>query len=324
VTAIQEVSSDKTALPGQPSRTPLAVNALVKRFGALIAVNGISLELRAGECLGLLGPNGAGKSTLIRAIVGRVIPEEGSVAIFGFKAGSTEARAALGWVPQELALYPRLSCRENLGAFGRYHGLSGAKLTEAEAWCLKWAALEDRAGDLVSSLSGGMKRRLNMAAGILHRPKVVLMDEPTVGVDPQSRNRIFEMIEALRAEGTSIIYTTHYMEEAERLCDRVAIVDHGQIIALGTNEELVQRSFGSSNQVRALLDGDAAAISAWVERHKGRLVEGTAEFTLEHPAQIAGLLEDAANSGLVLVDVSLRRPNLESVFLHLTGRELRD
>ncbi len=323
-TEIKEIPSNEIASPSDLSRTPLAVNALVKRFGALTAVDGISLELYAGECLGLLGPNGAGKSTLIRAIVGRVIPEGGSVAIFGYKAGSTEAREALGWVPQELALYPRLSCRENLGAFGRYHGLAGAKLREAVAWCLKWAALEDRANDLVGQLSGGMKRRLNMAAGILHRPKVVLMDEPTVGVDPQSRNRIFEMIEALRAEGTSIIYTTHYMEEAERLCDRVAIVDHGRIIALGTNEELVQRSFGSSNQVRARLDGDSAAISAWVERHKGRLVEGTAEFTLEHPTQIAGLLEDAANSGLALVDVSLRRPNLESVFLHLTGRELRD
>jgi ABC-2 type transport system ATP-binding protein len=324
-TEIPQISSQQQVTPTSDlSRTPLAVNALVKRFGELTAVDGITLELRAGECLGLLGPNGAGKSTLIRAIAGRVIAESGSVAVFGHKAGSTEARAALGWVPQELALYPRLSCKENLSAFGRYHGLAGAKLAASIAWCLKWAALEDRAGDLVSNLSGGMKRRLNMAAGILHRPKVVLMDEPTVGVDPQSRNRIFEMIEALRAEGTSIIYTTHYMEEAERLCDRVAIVDHGKIIALGTNEELVQNSFGSSNQVRAQLEGDAVAISAWVERHKGRLVEGTAEFTLDHPKEIAGLLEDAANSGLALVDVSLRRPNLESVFLNLTGRELRD
>jgi ABC-2 type transport system ATP-binding protein len=321
---IQEVSPEKTDLPGQPLRTPLAVNALVKRFGALTAVDGISLELRGGECLGLLGPNGAGKSTLIRAIVGRVIPDAGSVAVFGFKAGSSEARAALGWVPQELALYPRLSCRENLESFGRYHGLSRSQLAESVAWCLKWAALEDRAGDLVKSLSGGMKRRLNMAAGILHRPRVVLMDEPTVGVDPQSRNRIFEMIEALRAEGTSIIYTTHYMEEAERLCDRVAIVDHGRIIALGTNEELVHNSFGSSSQALARLDGPAEAISAWVARHGGKLAEGAAEFTLEHPTQIAGLLEDAASSGLALVDVSLRRPNLESVFLNLTGRELRD
>jgi ABC-2 type transport system ATP-binding protein len=153
----------------------------------------------------------------------------------------SDARSALGWVPQELALYPRLTCGENLAAFGRYHGLSGGKLAESVAWCLDWAALQDRAGDLAKNLSGGMKRRLNMAAGIIHRPRVVLMDEPTVGVDPQSRNRIFEMIEALRDEGAAIIYTTHYMEEAERLCDRVAIIDHGRIIAQGAHEELVQQ-----------------------------------------------------------------------------------
>jgi ABC-2 type transport system ATP-binding protein len=169
-----------------------------------------------------------------------------------------------------------------------------------------------------------MKRRLNMAAGIIHRPRIVLMDEPTVGVDPQSRNRIFEMIEALRAEGTSIIYTTHYMEEAQRLCDRVAIIDHGRIIASGTSEELIASAFASSSQVLARFDGPQSAISAWAERHGGKLVESTAEFTIEKSTEIVGLLEDAAKAGLVLADVSLRRPNLESVFLHLTGRELRD
>jgi ABC-2 type transport system ATP-binding protein len=307
-----------------PESIPLEVDSLVKRFGQITAVDGISLALRGGECLGLLGPNGAGKSTLIRCIVGRAIPDAGRVAVFGCAAGASEARAALGWVPQELALYPRLTCSENLAAFGRYHGLSGAKLTESVAWCLDWAALADRAGDLEKSLSGGMKRRLNMAAGIIHRPRVVLMDEPTVGVDPQSRNRIFEMIEALRAGGTAIIYTTHYMEEAERLCDRVAIIDHGRIVGQGTNRELIQGSFGSRSQVLARFAGPSVAIAAWVERHGGRLVDGAAEFTIEQSTQIAGLLDDAAKAGLELVDVSLRRPNLESVFLHLTGRELRD
>jgi len=215
---------------------PLEIDSLVKHFGPVIAVDGISLELRSGECLGLLGPNGAGKSTLIRAIVGRVIPDAGRVAIFGSAAGSASARAALGWVPQDLALYPRLSATENLRSFGSYYGLTGKKLEEAVAWCLDWAALQDRAGELTRNLSGGMKRRLNMAAGLIHQPRLVLMDEPTVGVDPQSRNRIFEMIEALRAQGMTIIYTTHYMEEAERLCDRIAIVDHGRIIALDTKE----------------------------------------------------------------------------------------
>jgi ABC-2 type transport system ATP-binding protein len=303
---------------------PLEIDSLVRRFGQVTAVDGISLELRAGECFGLLGPNGAGKSTLIRCIVGRAIPDAGRVSVFGSQAGSVDARAALGWIPQELALYSRLTCKENLAAFGRYHGLSGDKLRESVAWCLDWAALADRAGDLEKNLSGGMKRRLNMAAGIIHRPRIVLMDEPTVGVDPQSRNRIFEMIEALRGEGAAIIYTTHYMEEAERLCDRVAIIDHGRIIALGSNEELIHGAFASRSQVMARFDGPPADVSSWVERHAGRLVDGSAEFTIDHSTQIAGLLDDAAKAGLELLDVTLRRPNLESVFLHLTGRELRD
>jgi ABC-2 type transport system ATP-binding protein len=303
---------------------PLQVTALVKRFGQVTAVDGISLEQRVGECLGLLGPNGAGKSTLIRAIAGRVIPDSGQVAVFGASAGSSAARAALGWVPQELAIYPRLSATENLRSFGRYYGLSGKPLQTAVDWCLHWAALEDRAGELARNLSGGMRRRLNMAAGLIHQPRLVLMDEPTVGVDPQSRNRIFEMIESLRASGTTIIYTTHYMEEAERLCDRIAIVDHGRIIALDTKEALVNASFGSHNQVFARFESTSAALAAWVGQRSGRLVDATAEFTIEHPAEIAVILDSASAAGLQLVDLSLRRPNLESVFLNLTGRELRD
>ena len=288
---------------------PLEVERLVKRFGETVALDDVSLTVRAGECVGLLGPNGAGKSTLIRSIAGRVIPNSGRVTVFGSAAGSTEARMALGWVPQELAIYPRISCRENLGAFGRYYGLSGAGLAEAIAWCLEWAALEDRQDE---------------AAGMLHRPKIVLFDEPTVGVDPQSRNRIFGMIEALRAAGAAIIYTTHYMEEAERLCDRVAIIDHGQVIAAGTRDELVRESFGTRSQVLARFAGDSEAIQAWTARHDGRMTGETAEFTIEQAGEIAPLLDDAAKAGLELEDLSLRRPNLESVFLHLTGRELRD
>ncbi|MFZ1015083.1 MAG: ABC transporter ATP-binding protein [Terracidiphilus sp.] len=313
-----------TAVPATSTALPLAIDALVKRFGALTAVAGVTLQVRAAECLGLLGPNGAGKSTVIRAIVGRVIPDAGRITVFGAQADSAAAREALGWVPQELAVYPRLTSKENLVAFGRYHGLSGSKLAESVAWCLEWAALQDRAGELAGRLSGGMKRRLNMAAGIIHRPRVVLMDEPTVGVDPQSRNRIFEMIEALRASGTAIVYTTHYMEEAERLCDRIAIIDHGCIIALGTKDELVHSSFASRSQVLARFAGSAGQIAAWVASRGGRMVDATAEFTIERSAEIAGLLDAATKNGLELEDVSLRRPNLESVFLHLTGRELRE
>ena len=306
------------------SSSPLRVEALVKRFAPVTAVDGMTLELRSGECLGLLGPNGAGKSTLIRSIVGRVIPDAGTISVFGAQAGSMAARNALGWIPQELALYPRLTCRENLQSFGRYHGLSGPALGEAVTFCLGWATLTDRADELVKNLSGGMKRRLNMAAGMIHRPKLVLMDEPTVGVDPQSRNNIFGMIEKLRDEGMSIIYTTHYMEEAERLCDRVAIVDHGRVIAIGTNTELVQNAFGSRSQVVARFAGADERVAAWVATRGGHAVNGSAEFTIEHPGEIAVLLEEATKAGFELLDLALHKPNLESVFLHLTGRELRD
>ena len=304
--------------------TPLRVDALVKRFGQLTAVAGITLELRAGECLGLLGPNGAGKSTLIRSISGRVIADAGSISIFDSPAGSITARRSLGWIPQELALYPRLTCRENLESFGRYHGLASDALDRSVAHCLEWATLADRTSELVKNLSGGMKRRLNMAAGLVHQPKLVLMDEPTVGVDPQSRNRIFEMIEQLRGEGVSIIYTTHYMEEAERLCDRIAIIDHGKIIANGTYAELVHNSFGSRSQVVARFAGEQDRIADWVAQRGGRAIDGVAQFSIDHPTEIASLLEASGKAGLELVDVSLRKPNLESVFLELTGRELRD
>jgi ABC-2 type transport system ATP-binding protein len=202
--------------------------------------------------------------------------------------------------------------------------MSGAALEQAVDRCLGWSTLTDRAADLVKNLSGGMKRRLNMAAGLIHQPRLVLMDEPTVGVDPQSRNNIFEMIENLRGQGMSIIYTTHYMEEAERLCDRVAIVDHGKIIALGTNAQLVQNAFGSRSQVIARFAATDDRVTAWVAQHGGQPVDGAAQFTVEHPAEITRLLEDSSKAGLELLDVSLRKPNLESVFLHLTGRELRD
>ena len=303
---------------------PLSVEALVKRFQQVTAIDGVTLAVQRGECLGLLGPNGAGKSTLIRSIVGRVIPDSGTISIFSQPRDSGGAREALGWIPQELALYPRLTCGENLQAFGRYYGLSGKTLDEAIAQCLNWATLTDRSGELVKNLSGGMKRRLNMAAGLIHQPRLVLMDEPTVGVDPQSRNHIFEMIEKLRDGGMSIIYTTHYMEEAERLCDRIAIIDHGRIIAQGTHSELVQGVFGSRSQVLARFAGVDARVAVWVEAHGGHSLNGTAQFTVEHPNEIAGLLEASTNAGFELVDIALRKPNLESVFLHLTGRELRD
>jgi len=302
---------------------PLQIDSLVKRFGDLTAVDGVSLQVAHRTCIGLLGPNGAGKSTLIRSIAGRVRPDSGTAHVFGHPANSAPARAELGWVPQEIALYALLTCRENLEAFGRYQGLRGSRLRDAVEWCLTWAALTDRAEAPAKALSGGMRRRLNMAAGIIHRPRLVLLDEPTVGVDPQSRNRIFEMVEDLRDQGATIIYTTHYMEEAERLCDSIAIIDHGRIIAQGTKTELVAKSFGGRSDVLMHFASSATHVASWVAARGGELNDGIAHFAIEQPTAIASLLDAAAHDGMDVIDVTLRRPNLESVFLQLTGRDLR-
>jgi ABC-2 type transport system ATP-binding protein len=303
---------------------PLKVSGVKKRFGDLAALDGVSLECSPGECLGLLGPNGAGKSTLIRTIVGRVRPSEGTVSVFDEPADTPSARATLGWIPQDLALYELLTCRENLETMGRYQGMKGKVLDENVAWCLEWSALSDRANDVAKTFSGGMKRRLNMAMGLIHRPKLVLMDEPTVGVDPQSRNRIFEMIEALRAGGTTVVYTTHYMEEAERLCDRIVIIDRGHVVAQGTKVELVQQTFGGRSDVAMRFAPDEQNVEAWVAANAGKLEAGEARFQVDQPVDVAGLLGSAGKAGLNPIDVSLRRPTLESVFLRLTGRSLRE
>ena len=320
--------TESSPAPSIPSALPLRVVSLVKRFGQTTAVDDISLEVGVGECVGLLGPNGAGKSTLIRSIVGRNLPNAGSVQIFGLAAGSTGARMALGWVPQELALYPRITARENLACFGRYYGLSGAELAEAAAWCLKWAALEDKSSELCKNLSGGMKRRLNMAAGLIHRPRIVLMDEPTVGVDPQSRNRIFEMIESLRAEGTAIVYTTHYMEEAETLCHRLAIVDRGKIIAAGTLAEL--RALLAERDLLRLSgifhpDAARAALqpidhSEILQADEHLLIVALPEASRRLPAIFSAL----AAAGAEVRGTTLTQPSLESLFIKLTGKELRE
>ena len=314
--------------PTSSSLKPLCSEGLVKRFGQVTALDGITLELNRGECLGLLGPNGAGKSTLIRSIVGRVIPDAGTVTVFGSLADSSGARAALGWVPQELALYSRLTCRENLEAFGRYHGLGGASLQSAVARCLEWAVLADRAGERVSNLSGGMKRRLNMAAGLIHEPRLMLMDEPTVGVDPQSRNAILESVEKLSGEGMAVLYTTHYMEEAERLCDRIGIVDLGELKAEGTRAELVSL-VGEHDRVALEGVGDlqaaADASRALEEVRAASVQDGAIQLIVDHARSILpDLLTTASDAGMAVNSVDVHEPDLEAVFLHLTGKALRD
>ena len=307
--------------------TPLEVREVVKTFGTRRALDGASLVLNDHEILGLLGPNGAGKSTLVRTIMGRVTPETGSVVIFGREAtaGDQDIRQDVGVVPQEIALYPLLTARENLRVFGSYLGLKGAGLQEAIDRALGWSGLTDRANEAAKTFSGGMKRRLNIAAGVLHQPRILLLDEPTVGVDPQSRERIFQMIESLREQGLSVIYTTHYMEEAERLCDRIAIIDHGRVIAAGTKQQLVEQTIGTRREITLhAADVPEPAIQE-IRSRGGEMQDGRFVVRAENPAtEIAALMLIAERHRLTISDISMRAPTLENVFLHLTGRELRE
>ncbi len=275
---------------------------LRKSFGEIVAVNDLSLEIKKGELFGLLGPNGAGKTTTISMAVGLLTPDSGEIDIDG--AGPPhrdEVRRRLGVATQALALYDELSARENLDFFGRLYGLAGAALKARTAELLDLVGLADRARSRVAGFSGGMKRRLNLAVAMIHDPAVLLLDEPTAGVDPQSRNAILELVQDLSRRGRTIIYTTHYMEEAQRLCERVAIIDRGRILALGTVGELI-RDHGGHSVVR-------------VERPEGeRRIE-----TGDPLAELAGVLADRSATA-----VHIDRPDLESVFLTLTGRSLRD
>jgi ABC-2 type transport system ATP-binding protein len=273
-----------------------------KSYGTLVAVDGLSLSIRKGELFGLLGPNGAGKSTSVSLSVGLLTPDSGTVVIEGHgDPADPEVRQAIGVAPQALALYDNLSGEENLRFFGEMYGLSGAALEERVKWCLDFVALTDRKADRVGGYSGGMKRRLNMAAAVIHDPQLLLLDEPTVGVDPQSRNKIFESIEALHRDGRTIIYTTHYMEEAERLCDRIAIVDAGKLLALGTLNELLATHGGAPTLI-VKTNGEERRVQT--EDPLAELNRVAAQSTIER--------------------FQMERPTLEQVFLHLTGRSLRD
>ncbi len=309
-----------------PDQAPLEVRNLSKSFGDRRALDGVSLDLAPGEILGLLGPNGAGKTTLVRSIAGRTRPEGGTLRILGFEPADDRARALRGWVPQEIALYPLLSPRENLWTFGRYQGLMGAALQAGIASSLDWVGLADRADDKTDKLSGGMKRRLNIAAGTIHGPRVILLDEPTVGVDPQSRERIYAMIGELKSRGVSLLYTTHYMEEAERLCDRIAIIDNGKIIASGTKDELVKKTLGTREALT--IDAGAPMPPALREKlvRRGATVDGMKmQLSVDNPAeQIRELLELFHSDAVPVRDLTLKSATLEQVFLQLTGRELRE
>src|SRR5918996_3447398 len=303
---------------------------LRKRFKERLAVDGVGFEVGPGETYGLLGPNGAGKTTTISMICGLLRRDGGEVTVAGASLDRDpgQVKAAIGYVPQDVALYPDLSGLENLRFWGRMYGLAGRDLVERVEGTLEVVGLTERAGDKVADYSGGMRRRLNIAAGMLHRPRLLVLDEPTAGVDPQSRNAILGNVEALGGQGIGVLYTTHYMEEAERLCDRVGIIDQGRLIAEGTRRELVAR-VGERDRIELAAGGDLARLAAAAARPDGveeaTVVAGGVHLVGRDGRRLLPrLLEAAEAAGVEVTSVEVAEPDLEAVFLHLTGKALRD
>ncbi|MEJ2737897.1 MAG: ATP-binding cassette domain-containing protein [Anaerolineae bacterium] len=310
----------------------LIVKNLVKKYGDLVAVKGISFDIQEGEIFSLLGPNGAGKTTTISVLSTLYTPTGGDATIDGHSV-TKEPRAVrnvIGVVPQELALYDDLSARENLMFWGRMYGLAGRALRLRVAEVLEQIGLADRAKDRVKAYSGGMKRRVNIGVGLLHKPKLLFMDEPTVGIDPQSRRAILDSVKELNEQGMTVLYTTHYMEEAQELSDRVGIIDHGELIALGTQAELT-RQVGETDTLVLHIDEnqDGEALAASARQIDGVLRADAVDYTVtvitpEAEEIMAPVIIKANELGVKIRSVDIREPNLEAVFLHLTGRALRD
>lgn len=308
----------------------LEARGLVKRFDELVAVNGVSFSIAEGETFGLLGPNGAGKTTSISMISGLLEGEAGQVHVNGnhITTRSTAGKHEIGLVPQDLAIYPDLTAAENLTFFGRLYGMGGSDLNTRVSEVLEVVGLADRADDLVKEYSGGMKRRLNIGIGLLHKPRLLILDEPTVGVDPQSRNSILESVEHLSDEGMAVLYTTHYMEEAERLCDRVGIIDEGRLVAEGTRRELVE-SIGGHDRVVIDGGGDLTSFARRVGELDGVVSvqpsDGRVEILADEARSLlARVISTAEAVGVLIAGIEVREPDLEAVFLHLTGKALRD
>jgi ABC-2 type transport system ATP-binding protein len=307
----------------------LLCQGLTKRFGDRLAVDDVTFSLAPGEIYGLLGPNGAGKTTTIRMVCGLLAPDQGTITIAGKVAdGDLSVKSLVGYVPQDVALYPDLTARENLAFLGRLYKLHGTLLDERVDEALSLTDLSDRSRDRVDSFSGGMKRRLNIAAGLLHHPKLLVLDEPTVGVDPQSRHAILERVQAFGREGMAVLYTTHYMEEAERVCDRVGIIDHGHLVAEGTRRELVAR-LGERDRIELGATGDLERLAQAVRTVPGVENAATADHAVHLVADegrriLPAVLEAAEHAGVAVNSVDVVEPDLEAVFLHLTGTALRE
>ena len=314
-------------LPRSPTTdSMLQLCGVTKHYGSLVALDDVSLELVRGEFFGLLGPNGAGKSTTMSLIAGLRAPEAGTLTLDGrpLTAANASARLSLGLVPQHIALYQELTADENLRIFGELQGLRGADLRSRIDDALEAVQLQDRRREPVKNFSGGMARRLNLVAALLHRPQLLLCDEPTVGVDPQSRNAIFEYLERLNREGLTIIYSTHYMEEATRLCSRIGVIDHGKLHALGTLDELLAR-LPFEEEIRFPATPATAALIAPL-RTLGELTtaDSVHRFRPRADFKLSAFFALTESLGLPARLFTSQRPTLEAVFLHLTGRTLRE
>ncbi len=308
----------------------IEVKKLKKSFGDLQAVDSADFAAEQGEIFSLLGPNGAGKSTIISMLSGLLAADEGDLSIMGYAVDKNpqEAKSSLGVVPQDIALYPDLSARENLNFWGKMYGLRGGALKTRVDEILEIIGLTERQKDRVGKFSGGMKRRVNIGAALLHKPDVIIMDEPTVGIDPQSRRHILDNVKALNQQGMTVLYTTHYMEEAAELSDHIAIMDQGKIIAIGTHDELI-KLVGEQTRIDLTINTESSAIfDQW------RIVDGVSRIDAEN-GLVTLLVDDsnlvlprlfdvAAKADVRITSVDIQEPNLETVFLHLTGRALRD
>ncbi|MDQ2692638.1 MAG: ATP-binding cassette domain-containing protein [Chloroflexota bacterium] len=310
----------------------LEVHNLVKKYGDFTAVKGISFDIKEGEIFSLLGPNGAGKTTTISMLSTLYTPTSGDATIGGHSIikNPMAVKEVIGVVPQEIALYEDLTARENLIFWGQMYGLSGKTLNSRVDEVLEQIGLTERARNRVKTYSGGMKRRVNIGVGLLHKPRLLFMDEPTVGIDPQSRRAILDTVKDLNRQGMTVLYTTHYMEEAQELSDRVGIIDHGELIAIGTQKELTQQIGQTETLILHMSDNDDPQALAHSLKDVTDVLEATATdhqvsiITREAEEILAAVVNKANERGIKIRSIDIREPNLEAVFLHLTGRALRD
>lgn len=306
----------------------IKVSNLSKSFNNLQAVKNISFTIEEGEIFGLLGPNGAGKSTIINMLSSILKSDSGTISLNGIDLSTNikSCKQLIGIVPQEISLYDEFSAYDNLLFFGKLYEVDSKILKTRIDSILSLIGLADRKNDLIKNYSGGMKRRINIAAALLHQPKILLMDEPTVGVDPQSRNRIFEVIEKLNDQGITIIYTTHYMEEVERLCNRIAIMDHGEIIAQGTISEL-QKQSNTNENIQITFDSISDSQFQFLEKQLNFSIikdKNTVIITCDINQDLSTIIDKCSKHNLKINDIKLKKVNLETVFLKLTGKNLRD